>query len=185
MSKVTAFIAEGTEEVECLSVVDLLRRAGVEVQLVSVSGNRTVTGSHKITVVADKTFEEADYSDADMLFLPGGMPGVTNLTAHNELAELLIRHNGEGKRIAAVCAAPSVLGLLGLLEGKKATCFPGWEDKLIGAEYTGAGVTTDGTISTGRGLGTSIDLGIEMIRLLEGEEKAADMKKRIQHPDTI
>ena len=185
MSKVTAFFAQGTEEVECLSVVDILRRCGVEVQLVSMSGDRQVTGSHNITVVADTIFEEADFDDSDMLFLPGGMPGVKNLTAHEGLAALLKKFDAEGKRIAAVCAAPSVLGLLGLLDGKRATCFPGWEDKLLGAEYTGAGVTTDGNISTGRGLGTSIDLGIEMVRLLEGEEKAADIKKRIQHPDTI
>ena len=185
MSKVTAFFAEGTEEVECLAVVDVLLRAGIEVQLVSISGKREVTGSHKITVVADKTYEEAEFDDSDMLFLPGGMPGVVNLTAHKALAELLLRFDREGKRLAAVCAAPSVLGGLGILNGKKATCFPGWEDKLQGAICTGAGVVTDGNVSTGRGLGFSIDLGLEMIRLLEGDAKAADIKSRIQHPDSI
>ncbi|SMC65094.1 4-methyl-5(b-hydroxyethyl)-thiazole monophosphate biosynthesis [Oscillospiraceae bacterium] len=185
MSKVTAFITDGTEEAECLIAVDLLRRAGIDTELVSCNGTREVLSSHQIRIVTDKTFEEASFEDSDMLFIPGGMPGVTNLTAHEGLAKALKAQAAADKYIAAVCAGPSVLGGLGLLEGKKATCFPGWEDKLIGAECTGAGVTADGKILTGRGLGFSIDLALKMIEVLEGEEKALDIKGRIQHPETI
>lgn len=185
MTKVSVFIAEGTEEAECLITVDLLRRAGFEVDLVSVTGSLEVTSSHNVKVIADHTFETACFSDSDMLFVPGGVPGVPNLTAHEGLAELLKDFANKGKKLAAVCAGPSVLGRLGILEGKKATCFPGWEDKLIGATYTGEGVVTDGNITTGRGLGFSVDLGLELIRVLAGEELSNDIKGRIQHPDTI
>lgn len=185
MSKVTCFIANGTEEAECLITVDLLRRAGIEVDLVSITGSLEVTSSHNVKVIADHTFEEADFTSSDMFFVPGGVPGVPNLTAHEGLKEVLKKAYSDNKKLAAVCAGPSVLGLLGILEGKKATCFPGWEDKLLGATYTGLGVVTDGNITTGRGLGFSIDLGLELIKVLEGEELANDIKGRIQHPDTI
>ncbi len=185
MTKVSVFIAEGTEEAECLITVDLLRRAGFTVDLVSITDSREVTSSHNVKVIADYTFAEADFSDSDMLFVPGGVPGVPNLTAHEGLAELLKKSAAEGKKLAAVCAGPSVLGVLGLLDGKKATCFPGWEDKLLGATYTGEGVVTDGNITTGRGLGFSVDLGLELIRVLGGEELSNDIKGRIQHPETI
>ena len=182
MSKVTVFIADGTEEVECLTTVDILRRAGIETQLVSITDSVTTISSHNVTVVADNTFEKANYDDSDMLFIPGGMPGTTHMSEHEGLAELIKKFALEGKKLAAVCAGPSVLGRLGLLEGKKATCFPGWEDKLLGATCTGEGVVTDGNISTGRGLGFSIDLALELVRILEGEELANDIKGRIQHP---
>ena len=185
MSKVTAFITDGTEESECLIAVDLLRRAGIETELVSCNGTREITSSHNIRIITDKTFEEASFEDSDMLFIPGGMPGVTNLTSHEGLAKVLKDQAAADKYIAAVCAGPSVLGGLGLLEGKSATCFPGWEDKLTGADYTGAGVTVDGKILTGRGLGFSVDLALKMIEVLEGAEKALDIKGRIQHPETI
>ena len=183
MSKVSAFMADGMEEVECLAVVDMLRRGGVEVQTVSVMGRRQVTGSHRIEIQADCVFEEADFSDSDVLFLPGGVPGTPNLAAHEGLCSLLKKFAAEGKRLAAICAAPSVLGGLGLLAGKTATCYPGWEDQLLGAAYTRQGVITDGNITTARGVGFAIDLGIELVRLLEGEEKAASVKESIQHPD--
>ena len=120
MSKVTAFITDGTEESECLIAVDLLRRAGIETELVSWNGSKEGLSSHKIRITVDKTFEEASFTDSDMLFIPGGMPGVTNLTAHEGLAEALKAQAAADKYIAAVCAGPSVLGGLGLLEGKKA-----------------------------------------------------------------
>lgn len=182
MSKVTVFIADGTEEVECLTIVDLLRRAGVEVDLVSIKDDKTIVSSHKVTIVADKTFDEADLEGSDMLFIPGGMPGVLNMTEHEGLARAISAHAVKGKKLAAVCAGPSVIGRLGLLEGKKATCFPGWEEKLEGAIVTSEGVVTDGDITTGKGLGYSVDLGIELIRILVDEETALDIKARIQHP---
>lgn len=185
MSKVTVFIADGTEEVECLTIVDLLRRAGIDVRLVSIMESQTVLSSHKVTIVADGQFDTEDYSDSDMLFIPGGMPGVTNMLAHEGLKDLIKRFNAEGKRLGAVCAGPSVLGQAGVLEGKKATCFPGWEDKLNCGEYTGALVQTDGLVITGRGLGACIEEGLEIIRIFKGDEASSDIKRRIQHPDAI
>lgn len=185
MSKVIAFITDGTEESECLIAVDLLRRADIDTELVSCSGSREILSSHKLRIIADKTFEEASFEDADMLFVPGGVPGVPNLAAHEGLTNALKAQAASDKYIAAVCAGPSILGGLGLLNGKNATCFPGWEDKLTGANYTAEGVTVDGKILTGRGLGFSVDLALKMIEVLEGEEKALDIKGRIQHPETI
>lgn len=185
MSKVTVFIANGTEESECLIIVDLLRRAGINTRLVSIEDSKTVVSSHDITIVADAIFAEENFDDSDMLFVPGGMPGVTNMLAHDGLKELIQKFNREGKRLGAVCAGPAVLGQAGVLEGKEATCFPGWEDKLNCSKYTGAAFTTDGLITTGRGLGCTIDEGLEIIKILEGEEMALDIKSRIQHTDTI
>lgn len=181
MSKVCAFLADGLEEVECLAVVDILRRAEVEVTLVSISNHLEVTGSHNITIKADVLFKDAKFSNADLLFLPGGMPGTKNLGEHKELSDLLLEFDKSGKRIAAICAAPSVLGTLHLLTGKTATCYPGFEDKLIGATRTSAGVITDKNITTARGLGFAIDLGLELVSLLEGNEMSNEIKSAIQY----
>ncbi len=180
MAKVYAFVADGMEEVECLAVCDVLLRADVDVKLVSIMGRKEIVGSHGFKITADEVFEEI-VDDADVLFLPGGMPGTTHLTNHADLGEMLKAHAAEGKRLAAICAAPSVLGVLGLAKGHKVTCFPGWEAKMDGAEVTGAEVETDRMISTGRGMGCSIDLGLELVKLLVNEETAADLKKKIQY----
>ncbi len=185
MSKVTAFITDGTEEAECIIAVDLLRRAGIETELVSCSGSREILSSHQIRITADKTFEEASLDDSDMLFIPGGKLGVENFTGHQGLAEALKKQAAAGKYITAICAGPSLPGRLGLLKGKNVTCFPGWEDQLLGANATGAGVVVDGKILTGRGLGFSVDLALKMIEVLEGKEKSLDVKRRIQHPGMI
>lgn len=182
MSKVYAFMANGLEEVECLAAVDVMRRAGVEVTLVSISKERTVVGAHHISIVADALFEEVNCDEADLLFLPGGMPGTINLSQHEGVIKLLCKFNEEGKRLAAICAAPSVLGQLGLLDGKSATCYPGFGDKLIGATYMSrAGVVTDGNVTTARGLGYALDLGLEIVELLCGPEKADEIKNAIQY----
>ena len=185
MCKVSVFIADGTEEVECLTIVDLLRRAGVEARLVSVMETEKIVSSHKVTIEADGKFDTEDFSDTDMLFIPGGMPGTKHMLEHDGLKALVKKFADEGKMLGAVCAAPTVLGQVGVLEGKKATCFPGWEDKLNCGEYTGALVERDGLVITGRGLGACIDEGIEIIRMLKGDEAASDIKSRIQHGDTI
>ena len=179
MSKVYTFFATGFEEVEALTVVDLLRRAGVSVNMVSVTGEDTVVGSHNIGINMDSKFDDNDYSDGDLFFLPGGMPGTTNLLAHEGLCKLLVSKCEEGRRLAAVCAAPSVFGQLELLKGKKATCYPGFEDKLLGADTVTDSVVTDGNITTSRGMGTSIDLGLELITLLCDEETAITIGKGI------
>ena len=181
MSKVYAFMAEGLEEVECLAAADVLIRGGVEVTLVSVGASKEVTGSHGFRIIADKLFSEVNPEDADVLFLPGGMPGTRNLGACRLLCDSLLRANEQGKKIAAICAAPSVLGDLGILNGKTATCYPGYEERLTGAIHTDAGVVTDGNVTTARGLGYALDLGIELLRILKNEETALQVKKSIQY----
>jgi len=182
MGKVSAFIADGMEEVECLSVVDMLRRADINVELVSISGNAWITSSRNVKVGSDVKFEDADFSDSDILFLPGGMPGTKNLYEYKPLCDLLKKQNENGKRIAAICAAPGlVLGQLGLLKGHKATCHPGFEGYLEGAEYTSDGVVTDGNITTSRGVGFAIDLGLELVGLINGEDAKEDLRNKIQY----
>lgn len=179
MAKVSVFLAEGFEEVEGLTQADLLRRGGAEVTLVSVKETKTVTGANGITVTADKLFTEMDFSDTDLLVLPGGMPGTLNLKAYAPLLDLLKEFDQKGKKIAAICAAPTVLGSIGLLKGRKATCYPGCEDGLIGAELSTDTVVVDGNITTSRGVGTAIPFGLNLIGQLFGEAKAAEIKEGI------
>lgn len=182
MAKVYAMIADGSEEVECLAVVDVLRRSGIETVLVSAGESREIVSSHQIPIQADATVAETDFSDGDVIFLPGGMPGAENLSACEPLIAALRQAYEDGRRIAAICAAPGVvLGRHGFLEGRTATCFPGFEKDFKGAEYTMQGVVTDGNITTGRGLGFAIDLGLELVRLLSGTDAAEDVKKKIQY----
>lgn len=183
MNQIYAFLAEGFEEVECLAVVDLLRRAKFDVTLVSITGEKAVTGTHHITVLADALFEEVDPIKADLFFLPGGVPGTPNLAAHKGLAEALKNHAANGKRLAAICAAPSILGGLNLLNGKKATCYPGWEDKLLGAICQSDGVVTDGNITTAKGLGFAMELGFELISLMADQKTSDTIKSNIQYPN--
>lgn len=181
MKKVFAFLADGFEEVEALAVIDLLKRAKIETVMVSIMDTLTVTGAHKIKVVADAMYSDIDYREADLLFLPGGGTGTKNLKAHKELADALVDFaSDDTKRIAAICAAPSVLGLLGLLKGKNATCYPGFEDQLLGANAVADYVVTDGNITTAKGMGVSIELGLELIELLADKETAANIKDGIQ-----
>lgn len=181
MSKVCAFLADGFEEVEALAVVDLLRRAKVDIKMVSITGSLEVKSSHDIIIQADELFERMDFSDAEMLFLPGGLPGTTNLEAHEGLKSLLIQFHQAGKRLAAICAAPSIFGKLQFLEGKKAVSFPDFEQYLFGAEVLRERVITDGTITTSRGMGTAVDLGLELVRIMVGEEKSEELAGKIQY----
>lgn len=180
MARVITYMAEGLEEVECLAVVDLLRRAGVEVVMTSITDKAQVTGSHGFVIGTDKVISEVDPLEADMIFLPGGMPGTKNLEESEELVKDLKKAADAGRKLAAICAAPRVLGMNHLLEGKKATCYPGNEEKLLGAVYCHDGVVTDGNVSTARGLGYALELGIELIRILCGEEKAQQIYDAIQ-----
>lgn len=179
MEKVCVFLADGFEEIEGLTVVDLLRRAGENVITVSIMGRKEITGSHGIQVMADELFENVDFSQAKLLVLPGGMPGTKYLGAHEELTKLLVQWNEENKMLAAICAAPSVFGDLGLLKGKEAVCYPGFEERLTGASIGTGAVAADGNITTSRGLGTAIDFAASLIGQLQNEEKAEEIKKSI------
>lgn len=179
MEKVCVFLADGFEEIEGLTVVDLLRRAGEEVMMVSIMGRKEVTGSHGIRVTADALYEEMDFTQAKLLVLPGGMPGTKYLGAYKPLTDLLLRWNEERKKIAAICAAPSVFGDLGILNGKEAVCYPGFEERLTGAVIGKGSVAVDGHITTSRGLGTAIDFAAALIEQLQNSEKAEEIKKSI------
>ena len=176
---VYVLLAEGFEEVEALTPVDLLRRAGVETRLVGVTG-ATVCGARGINVVTDLSMDEVDLAAADMLILPGGMPGTTNLYADKRVTDAVRTMADAGKYIAAICAAPSIiLGGMGLLEGKKATCYPGMEDKLLGANWQEQPVVVDGNFVTSRGVGTAIAFALTLVTILKDEETAKSLANSI------
>lgn len=176
MKTVLLFLADGFEEIEALATVDVLRRAGVQVTTVSINPAGLVTGAHGIPVMADVLFEQAQYADADMLILPGGMPGAANLDAHEGLRRLITAHAEAGKWLAAICAAPMVYGHMGLLSGRKATCYPGFEGELDGAAYTAAPVEKDGNIITGKGPAVVLPFAYTLAEVLVGEEIVAQVK---------
>lgn len=179
MKKIGIFLAQGFEEIEGLTVVDILRRAGIETETISIMGTREICGAHDITVQADVLFEDVDFTKLDGVVLPGGMPGTTNLGEHAGVNETIKSFANEGKLVAAICAAPSVLGQAGLLKGKKAACYPGCEDKLTGAEVVYDEVAEDGNIITSRGMGTAIAFALRLTAYLENEEKAAELAEKI------
>lgn len=172
------FLADGFEEVEGLTVVDILRRAGVELQTVSIMGRRNVVGAHKIEVLADLTYEDG-LEAAEMLILPGGMPGTLHLKEHAGLDSLIRSSAEDGIYLAAICAAPTVYGEKGLLTGKRAACYPGMESGLVGAEVCYDSVVTDGTFITSRGMGTAIDFALALTEILKGKEQADTIARQI------
>lgn len=172
------FLADGCEEVEALTTVDLLRRAEVEVQTVSIMGRRNIVSSHKIEIMADTTFEEIK-EEAEMLILPGGMPGTTNLAAHAGLDQIIREYAEQGRYLAAICAAPTVFGEKGLLTGKKATCYPGMEKGLTGANVSDEKVVVDGNVITSRGLGTAIDFALTLVEILKDKTLADSIAEKI------
>ena len=176
MKTIFVFLAEGFEEIEALTPIDILRRAGLTVETVSVMEEKAVVGAHGVPVVADKMFADIRLEDAEMLLLPGGMPGATNLDAHQGLSDMIMAFASEGKALAAICAAPLVFGNRGLLQGKKATCYPGFESYLIGAEYTAALVEIDGNFITAKGPGAAMDFAFAIVEKYCGIEKVNELK---------
>jgi len=176
-------LAEGFEEIEAVTVVDLLRRAGIEVRTASLAG-REVIGSHGITVLADIGLDEAAATDYDMIVLPGGMPGTTHLKSDPRVTRLLRQFAESGRYTAAICAAPSVLAHAGLLEGRKATSFPGFlkSDSAPGIRLSEDAVVVDGKVATSRGPGTAVPFGLALIELLEGPEARREVQDRLQLP---
>jgi 4-methyl-5(b-hydroxyethyl)-thiazole monophosphate biosynthesis len=183
MSQALIFLGTGYEEVEMLTVVDMLRRAGISIDMVSITGSKEVTSSHNVTIVADKLLEEADFEQAQMLILPGGIPGTPNLRACEPLCARLQSFAAEGKWVAAVCAAPTVLGELGILKDKKATCYPSFKDKLATGDYVKKPVVVDDHVITSRGMGTCIDFGGAIIEALKDKESADSVKQAIIYND--
>lgn len=179
MSKTAIFMADGCEEIEGLTVVDILRRAGLEIEMVSLNGTTSVTGSHKITFLADTTFESVDFDTFDAVVLPGGMPGTLRLGEHEGVNQRIQKFAKEGKLVCAICAAPSVLGAAGILENRHAVCHPGFEEKLTGAITSEDSVVTDGNIITSRGMGTAIDFALAIVRYLKDDTAVNDLKQKL------
>jgi 4-methyl-5(b-hydroxyethyl)-thiazole monophosphate biosynthesis len=170
-------LAEGFEEIEALTVVDLMRRAQIDVQTVAMGEDKTVTGAHGIAVQADILQEEADYSASEMLVLPGGMPGTTHLMENEMLGREIQNYVQIGRWVAAICAAPMVLGHLGVLEGKQATIYPGMEMHLIGATpIHEQKVVKDGRIITSKGPGTAMDFALALVEELKGKSAADELR---------
>lgn len=179
MKKTAILFAEGYEEVEALTVVDLLRRAGIGCDIVSVGNTDEATGSHGITLRTDKKFSETDFSKYDGIILPGGMPGTKNLAASESVLELLRSFHSAGKLTAAICAAPTVLAKAGLLYDRKAVCYPGIEAQLAGANAGYEPVAVDGTVITSRGVGTAIAFALAIVQYFEGPEQAEALASEI------
>ncbi len=169
---VYVFFAQGFEESEALVTVDMLRRGGLSVKMCAVDGSLSVTGAHNITVTCDCLLSETDCSDATMLVLPGGLPGVTNLGKSVKLRAIFERGEKNGAVLGAICAAPSLLGAWGLLSGKRAVCYPGFEGELTGAVYTDTPVVTDGKIVTSKAAGTVYDFAFALLRAIGADDKA-------------
>ena len=179
MSKVAVFFATGYEEIEALTVVDILRRADVETPMVSITQERCVTGSHSISVAMDAVLTDINFDELDMIVLPGGGLGTQNLEACEALMAQVDTFVAQGKPVAAICAAPSVLGDLGILKGKRAACYPGFEERLAGAEVVYEKVAVDSNVTTSRAMGTAVPFALALAQQLASPEKAEEIKKGI------
>jgi 4-methyl-5(b-hydroxyethyl)-thiazole monophosphate biosynthesis len=172
MHEAVVFLADGFEEIEAVTIIDVLRRGGVDTVSVSLSGQLEVTGAHAISLLADRVFRNFSAAADVTLILPGGGPGTENMKKHRGLLDTLRSHHRAGGRIAAICAAPGVLGMLGLLEGKTACCYPGFEGKLTGARIGVKAVEADGNIITSRSAGTAMEFGLAVLDAIKGKDIA-------------
>lgn len=179
MSKICVFLAEGMEEIEALTVVDICRRAKIDTKTVSVTEDRMVTSSHGIKVEADMVLSEVNFDEIDMIVLPGGMPGTLNLEACKPLMQKVEEFNRMGRYIAAICAAPSIFGHMGILEGRNACCYPNFEEQLTGALVSRKPVEISGHVITSRGMGTAIDFALCIVGCIEGQPCADAVKEAI------
>lgn len=177
MKTAYVFFADGFEEIEAFTTVDILRRSGMKVAMVTVMESEIVMGAHGVPVLCDVNVANCDFSDAGIVVLPGGMPGAENLEKCDDLRRLIERMAREDKPLAAICAAPMVYGKMGLLKGKRATCYPGFESFLLGADATGAVVEVDGNFITGRGPGAAFDFALAIVEKLVGKDKADELKQ--------
>ena len=182
MKKVYVFLADGFEDVEALIPVDVWRRGGLDVTTVSITDFPLVQSAHGVNIEADMMIEQCDFSDADLLFLPGGMPGATNLFENKDVCKAVVDQFAAGKKVAAICASPAVvLAPLGILDGKRATCYPGFEQALTEATYTADLVTVDGNVTTGEGPAAAFPYGYELLRQLKGEEIVAQLQEGMRY----
>ncbi|HOD27549.1 MAG TPA: DJ-1/PfpI family protein [Bacteroidales bacterium] len=180
--KLLLFLAPGFEEIEAITVLDIARRAGLSIRSVSISNEKAVSGAHQISLNADLTFDEVNFDEAEALILPGGMPGTNNLNAHAGLKKQLVNFaRNPDKTIAAICAAPLILGDLGLLDGKKATCYPGYESHLSRAKLSRKPVVRDGNIITADGPAHAMLFAIKLVDYLGNTFLADDITKGLNY----
>ena len=180
MIRIGMFFAEGFEEAEAIVPADMLRRAGIDVRLVSITGRKEVTGSHKITVTTDMLFDKKECESFDMLVLPGGMPGTVNLEKCGELCSLIREYADKNMPLAAICRAPTIFGHMGILKGRRACCYPGFENELEGAKVvTDMEAVSDGNIITSRGAGCAHAFALAIISRFMGEQKASEIARGI------
>ena len=183
MKKLGVFMADGCEEIEALTVVDLARRAGIEVAMISITGDKLVKGAHGIDFHTDIPAEYMDFDMLDGIVLPGGMPGTLNLGANDYVQKIIAQFASEGKLVAAICAAPTVFANLGLLKGKTSTCNPGfWEElrKCDANVIEDSKVVVNGNIITSQAMGTSVDFGLALVGYLCGEDAKEELRKNIR-----
>jgi len=172
-------LTDGFEDIEALETLDILRRAGLIAKTVGISA-KAVKSSHNVTVMCDLTFEDTDFSDMRMLILPGG-PGHTAFSESDKIQKLIKSAYEKGLYIASICASPSVIGKMGLLKGKRFTCFPGFEDLVKGGIYSPEKVVIDGQFITARGAGAASDFGFEIVTLFKGERISSELKRQMQY----
>jgi protein deglycase len=182
MNLIAVFLAEGFEEIEAITVIDVLRRAAIDTLVVSITGKTEVTGSHGILVKAEVLFEEVDFERVEGMILPGGMPGSRNLKNHEGLNQRLTKFNQERKLLGAICAAPMVLGELGILNGKNVTCYPGFDQYLGLANLKSDPVVEDLNIITGCGAGAAIQFALRIVERLKGRELAEETGRKMMVP---
>ena len=180
MNRVYVFLADGFETVEALAPVDVMRRAGLDVVTVSIMGRKDVVSAQNVTVIADEVYENVSFASADALVLPGGGVGTDNLSAHEPLRALLVDACSRGLLVAAICAAPMVFGRIGILAGKRATCYPGCEGDLFNAQYTARSVEQDGNILTACGPGASFDFGFAIVKHFCGADVVETLRSQMQ-----
>lgn len=180
MKTIFVFLITGFEEIEAVATIDVLRRAGLHVQTVSLTGERCVTGGHGVPVTADLLFEEVAFVEAEMLVIPGGTPAYNG---HEGLKTAVKAFYGRGEKVAAICASPMVFGGLGILKGRKATCYPGFEKYLEGATlHTDQAVVVDGNVITGKGPGLTIDFALTLAEMLAGKAKRDEVAAQLLYP---
>lgn len=176
--KIIVFLAEGFEEIEAVTCVDVLRRAGIEVTTVALN-DVEVTGAHNMIIKADKLIQEINYKDYEGVILPGGMPGATNLRDNEEVINIVKQLYLENKLVGAICAAPIVLDRAGIIEGKKATSYPGFDKEMLSCNYIEDRVVVDKNIITSRGPGIALDFAIKIIEYLIDKDKASEIEKQM------
>ncbi len=176
---ICVFLAKGFEEIEAITPIDVLRRANLDVKTIGIGG-KIIEGTHGIKIEADLEIENLNINDIDGIILPGGMPGTTNLSKNEKLKDIILKCNEKKQMIAAICAAPSILGEMGILKDKKACCYPGFEDKLLGANISSEEVCVSENIITSKGPGTALNFSLKIVEYICGKEIKEKVRKSMQ-----